>query len=123
MVYGLRRHRFSAVKKKFFYGIIVAEHGRLGKACFSDATIRMISWLRLFIAKVCDKMPTKEEIHLPSCLTKADIYALVSDELSHGGIQQSCMKSKFYQIWQTHFPHVKIPKVCNCHVSCGSQPR
>ena len=84
MVHGLRRHRFSSIKTKYYDGVIFAEHGRQGKGCFSDATIRLISWLRLFIAKVGDKLPTKEGIHLPSCLTKADIYALASDDLSQG---------------------------------------
>ena len=111
MVYGLRRHRFSSIKTKYSDGVVFAEHGRQSKGCFSDATIRLISWLRLFVAKVGDKLPTKEEIYLPSCLTKADIYALASDDLSQGGVEHTCMKSTFYQIWQSQFPHVKIPKV------------
>ena len=55
-------------------------------------------------------MPVKTEIHLPSCLTKGDVYALAVDDLSQGGLE-SCKISKFYQIWQQEFPHVKIPKV------------
>lgn len=65
----------------------------------------------MFIAKVGDGMPMKDDIHLPSCLTKADVYALAVDELSQGGLMYSCQKSTFYQVWQTQFPHVKISKV------------
>lgn len=111
MVYGLRRHRFSSIEKKYLRGVVISEHGRLGKGCLSDSTIRMISWMRMFIAKVGDRMPMKDDIHLPSCLTKADVYALAVDELSQGGLMYSCQKSTFYQVWQTQFPHVKITKV------------
>ncbi len=110
MVYGLRYNRFTSIKGKFASGVVVAEHGRLGKGHIGDASIRVISWLRTFVQKVGDRMPTSSDIHLPSCLTKADVYALAVDDLSQGGLQ-CCKPSTFYEIWKTEFPHVKIPKV------------
>ena len=110
MVYGLRYNRFLSIKKKFASGVIVTEHGRLGRGHHNSTTIRAISWLRMFVEKVGDHMPMNENIHLPSCLTKADVYNLAVDDLSQGNLE-CCPKSKFYKIWQSEFSHVKIPKV------------
>ena len=70
MVYGLRYSRFASIKSKFLNGVLVFEHGRLGRSGTTDMSIRVISWLRSFIAKVGDKMPTSSDIHLPSCLSQ-----------------------------------------------------
>lgn len=110
MVYGLRYNRFASVVAKFKSGIVKYEHGRLGRGDVSEKSIRIINWLRMFVEKVGDKMPTSQDIHLPSCLTKADVYALVYDDLSQGDLE-CCKQSAFYDIWQRHFPNVKIPKV------------
>ena len=113
MVYGVRYNRFATVKKKFLAGVVTAEHGLLGvpqshRAC---ERIRLVSWLRIFVEKVGDKLPMSDDIHLPSCLTKGDVYTLASDDLTQGGL--SCCKiSTFYDIWKSEFPNVKIPKVC-----------
>lgn len=109
MVYGIY-NRFTSVKAKFVSGVVVAEHGRLGKSHIGDASIRVISWLCTFVQKVGDRMPSSSDIHLPSCLTKADIYALAADDLCQGGLK-CCNMSTFYAIWKSEFPHVKIPKV------------
>ena len=109
-VYGLRYNRFASIKKKFMDGVVVAEHGRLGRRETSDGSIRVISWLRTFFDKVGDRMPMSTAIHLPSCLTKLDVYSLAYDDLSQGDLQ-CCKLSTFYDIWLKHFSTVKIPKV------------
>ena len=114
MVYGFRYNRFAAIKSKFTSGILVAEHGRLGKVETSDASIRVISWLCSFVQKVGDRMPTSMAIHLPSCLTKSDVFTLASDDLCQGGLK-CCKLSTFYEIWKHEFPNVKIPKVSEQH--------
>jgi len=76
MVYGIRYKRYSAMKAKFRSGTIVVEHGHLGRGSYTRTTVRVVSWLRMFINKVGDHMPSKPQIHLPSCLTKSDVYAL-----------------------------------------------
>ena len=67
-------------------------------------------WLHMFINKLGDHMPTDGSIHLPSCLTKSDIYELASVDLSVGDIMV-CSKSSFFQLWKKEFQHVKIPPV------------
>lgn len=115
MVYGFRYNRFAAIKARFESGILVAEHGRLGICEISDASIRITSWLRSFFDKVGDRMPTSAAVHLPACLTKADVFSLASDDLSQGGLE-CCGISTFYQIWKSNFPTVKIPKVIGNNV-------
>ena len=110
MVYGIRYGRFYVMKTKFFRGILLNEHGRLGTSKVRESTIRVVSWLRMFASKVGDRMPTCDDIHLPSCLTKADVYAIAEDDLTQGGMK-SCGMSTFYTIWRQEFPNVKIPKV------------
>ena len=109
-VHGFRYNRFSSIKKKFQDRVRVAEHGRLGRRETSDGSVRVISWLCIFFDKVGDRMPMSAAIHLPSCLTKLDVYSIAYDDLSQGGMQ-CCKLSTFYDIWQKHFPSVKIPKV------------
>ena len=112
MVYGLRYNRFKTIKSKYSSGVVIAEHGNLGRGQYSVASIRAMSWLRMFISKVGDSMPMKEEIHLPSCLTKSDVYALAADDLSQGSLE-CCGVSSFYNLWKAEFPNVKIPQVSN----------
>lgn len=114
MVYGFRYNRFNTVKVKFQSGVVIAEHGRLGRGEISDISIRVISWLRIFVDKVGDKMPTSMVTHLPSCLTKADVYCLAHDDLTQGGLE-CCKISNFYKIWKQTFSNVKIPKVIATH--------
>ena len=56
-------------------------------------------------------MPAKTQIHLPSCLTKSDVYALAIDDLSQGGLE-CCKKSTFYQVWHNEFPKVYTCNSC-----------
>ncbi len=110
MTYGIRYNRFTAVKKRLESGVVVAEHGLLGRGRSAYGTIRVVSWMRTFFQKVGDKMPTCSDVHLPSCLTKLDVYALAVDDLTQGGCE-CCSRSTFYGIWNQEFPNVKIPKV------------
>lgn len=75
-------------------------------------TLRVTAWLRSFTDKLGDRMPMSDEIHLPSCLTKADVYELAVDDLMQGGDTHCPSISIFYEVWRSQFPHVKIPKVC-----------
>ena len=110
MTYGIRTNKFTSLLTKFQAGVLVAQHGRLGfRTC--DATLRCTSWMRSFVNKISDHMPMSKDMHLPSCLTKADVYDLAWDDLTEGGMQ-CCSKRTFYRVWRTEFPRVKIPKVC-----------
>ncbi len=110
LVYGLRFNKFSSLKQKFAAGVVHVEHGRQGLLQPRDRTLRATSWLRVFVDKVGDRMPMRSALHLPSCLTKADVYGLACDDLTQGDMQ-CCSISTFYDVWLKEFPHVHIPKV------------
>ena len=105
MVYDLRYNRFIMIKKKFSKGVVHVEHGMLGKGLRVILPYVQSAGYTGLLKKVGDHMPMKQDIHLPSCLTKADVYSLASDDLCQGGLQ-CCGTSTFKKIWQKEFPHV-----------------
>jgi len=62
-------------------------------------------------------MPDTAKLHLPSCLTKGDVYEMCVMELQDIGVAP-CSKSHFYNLWRTQFQHVAIPKVCTRLFKC-----
>ena len=115
LVCGLRFNRFSTLKQKLQNGVVDVQHGRQGIVQPQEHTLRMTSWLKMFTEKVGDRMPMNKDLHLPSCLTKFDIYInLACEDLMQGstGRVQCISLSTYYNLWDEKFSHVKIPKVC-----------
>ena len=48
-------------------------------------------------------MPMCDEIHLPSCFTKHDVFDLAKDDLTQGGLS-CCSPFNLYAVWKTEFP-------------------
>lgn len=110
LTYGVRYNRFQTIKGKFRNGVVLLEHGLTGRLNTSEATLRLLGWMRSFFNKVGDYMPMSEDIHLPSCLTRVDVYELANCDLTQGGL--SCPSlSYMYELWRREFSQVKIPKV------------
>lgn len=108
--YGFRYGKFKVLKEKFQNGVVTVEHGLTGRLNTSETTLRLLAWMRSFFGKLGDRMPMSDAIHLPSCLTKHDVYELAKDDLTQGGLS-CCSPSHLYEVWKTEFPNVKIPKV------------
>ena len=68
------------------------KHGRQGMQSLREPTVRAAMWLRMFVDKVGDRTPTDGTIHLPSCLTKCNLYDLAQQDLSDGGMS-ACSRS------------------------------
>ena len=120
MCYGIKYTRFNSLIAKFQSGISQIEHGQQGLRSCRDSTVRAASWLRIFVDKVGDRMPTDGTIHLPSCLTKSDVYNLAQEDLSQGGVPM-CSRSSFFRLWKNDFKHVKIPPVSSNRVTVYSE--
>ena len=69
-----------------------------------------MAWLDNFAHKYADKMPDREKLHLPSCLSRRDVYTMCQVELEQVGVAP-CSKSHFYYLWRKKFPNIAIPKV------------
>ena len=71
--------------------------------------------------KTGDKMPNlvPPEIHLPSCLTKLEVWRSVKRQLKSVGLE-CCSYARFVAIWKKHYKQVKIPQVIayNARLSC-----
>lgn len=110
--YGIRFNKFKSLKEKFTSGVVVLEHGHSGRLNTSESTMRLLEWMRSFFIKIGDHMPMSDNINLPSCLTRLDVYELAKFDLTQGGLPCPCPSSSYmYKIWQKEFPKVKIPKV------------
>lgn len=112
-VYGVRYNRLQSIKNKFIDNAVLIEHGLTGRLKPNESTLRLQSWLRSFFQKVGDRMPMEDALHLPSCLTKCDVYELARDDLTQGGLECPSI-SQMYGIWKKEFKNVKIPKVLKC---------
>lgn len=110
LAHGIKYTRFRTMVSKFEKGVLQIEHGRQGRLSVRVPKVRAAMWLRMFVEKVGDRMPTDGSIHLPSCLTKVDVYDLAQHDLGEGGIKV-CSRSTFFQLWKSDFSHVKIPPV------------
>ena len=123
LVCGVRYNKFLNLKRKFQRGVVAVQHGREGIIQPQERTLRMTCWLKMFTEKVGDRMPMSDDLHMPSCLTKIDIYNLAIDDLMLGAAEGTpCTSlSSFYALWEDKFSHVKIPKVClHFSILCSS---
>ena len=99
LVYGIKYTRFTNLLAKFEKGVVQIEHGQQGRESVREPSVRAAMWLRMFVDKIGDRMPTDGTIHLPSCLTKSDVYDLAWHDLSSGGLVVSS-RSSFFQLWK-----------------------
>lgn len=111
LAHQLNKETFRRIHQKFKDGVLVSEHGNKGRKQVMAKTSDCIAWLQFFINCVGDHQPDKRTIHLPSCFSKSDIYKKMLEENTSLN-QPTVSLSKFYNIWEKHFSHVHIPKVC-----------
>jgi len=96
-----------------------AEHGNKGMRRTCRKTDSAIAWMRHYFNLIGDKMPHKNQIHLPSfeCRKayyhryKTDMAAQATEDSNHNIVSISM----FYKIWKQHFNDVVIPKVGGLH--------
>jgi len=78
------------------------------------------SWMTQYFKLVGDKMPDKDQTHLPSWDSRKAIYARYKNDMEIEFQGEAANKiislSKFYKLWKTAFPLVIIPKVCYMHL-------
>lgn len=55
-------------------------------------------------------MPHTKQTHLPSFLTKGEVYQQMISEMEESGIEVGLYRGQFYSLWDLHFSHV-IPQV------------
>jgi hypothetical protein len=73
----------------------------------STKTLELISWFEEYLLFHGDFMPHNQDVLLPYGTIKIHIYEQYREEACGGHVS----KSTFFEIWNKHFPHVKVKKV------------
>ena len=63
-------------------------HGNLGKSRVNTKEESMSSWMDAYFNLIGDKMPTKDQIHLPSWETQKDIYSRHAEDMKSRGLKE-----------------------------------
>ena len=91
-----------------------ADHGNKGQRRACRKTDSAIAWMRRYFNLIGDRMPHKNQIHLPSWETrKAYYYRYKADMEAQASEDDNvvCI-SMFYKLWKRYFKDVVIPEVC-----------
>ena len=86
-------------------------HGNRGMKRPSDKTFDASAWMNDYFSRMGDHMPDSNRIHLPSFLTKREVYKKMCDDLYEDGIKEIISLSTFYDLWEREYSHVLIPEV------------
>lgn len=96
----------AAIRK----GVRTAEHGNSTSSRSSPKRDQLIAWLRVFVNGLCDEMPHTGHRHLPTGLTRKDVFEEYKrDQQLSGG--ETCSLNYFYEVLRVDFPLVRFPKV------------
>ena len=71
------------------------------------------AWMDAYFNLIGDKMPDKNQIHLPSWETQKDIYSYYIGDINDRGMSEEKIAgiSAFCKIWTEQFSNVVIPQV------------
>jgi hypothetical protein len=67
-------------------------------------------WLEQYARQFGDRMPDRQELRLPSCITKQTVFEMYKTFSEQTG-DPSLSRSSFYELWEKEFPDVKVTKV------------
>ncbi|XP_033108986.1 uncharacterized protein LOC117110398 [Anneissia japonica] len=111
LVYGIGRTTFYKIRKHAIEGYLhYLPPNFTRKLVYSNATQQCRAWFCKFCNEYGDKMPMNDQIHLPSTLTKHDVYEHMKDDFELGN-EDVCALVTFYKMWTSEFRHVVIPEV------------
>lgn len=105
--------RFERIKHTCGTAVKIA-HGNQGVKRPTNKTMEAAAWMNSYFTRMGDHMPDSDRIHLPSFLTKGEVYQKMYEELSEMGITNIISRSTFYELWDKDFCHVLIPEVFTC---------
>jgi len=107
---GITIRRFYNLKADYLKGRVSEKHGSFANIPYSDETDKVIRFLDRYFKEQCDYMPNTTNWHLSSNTKKSDVYQDMCRAMEAKGMSV-CSNATFTKVWNTHFSHVKIPKV------------
>jgi len=111
-VYSLSFRTLQRMLQKTSSDHMTTEHGNLRKKQLNARTEAAMAWMKRYFYLVGDKMPDKDQIHLPCWETQKDIYYRYCSDINPEATGEKVLKiSMFYKVWNANFSNVKIPEV------------
>lgn len=113
MILGCSSRRIDRMISIAQKGQVRLVHGNSGCVRSSEKTDDAKAWMKVFFDSIGEHMPHTKQTHLPSFLTKGEVYQRMISEMEESGIEESGVisRSQFYSLWDLHFSHVVIPQV------------
>ena len=102
------RYRFYEIVKEYEDGKKVVPDLRNGMKYESRRYLEAKQWLGEYAKKYGDIMPNSNNIHLPQCLQKVDVFNSYLEEMSY---ENHLQLTWFKAMWRKEFPNLKIPPV------------
>lgn len=78
----------------------------------STKTMEAVAWMENFFNLNGDRMPDRAVVHLPSSMSKLDVYhCFRSEQKEKRAKKDVASRTTFLNTWKSDFSHVTIPKV------------
>ena len=108
-VYSLSERTLRRLHRKITFCDSLS-HGNSGKKRQNTLTETTAAWMGRYFFLVGDKMPDKNQVHLPCWETRKDVYHRYCSDMQSttGNVLQLSM---FYKLWKRKFSNVMIPEV------------
>ena len=115
-IFSVSRRTLQRMQQRIVDADRMEQHGNVGKKRLNTKTEGAIAWMEKYFDLIGDKMPDKNQIHLPCWENQKDVHNRYSTDLERRGNKEEILGvSMFYKIWRESFPNVVIPEVsCHC---------
>lgn len=109
LLLGTSERRLDRIKSNLSSGNVA--HGNRGVKRPSIKSINASAWMNEYFLLMGDHMPDSDRVHLPSFLTKREVYQKMSAALLEDGVKDIISLSTFYELKKKEYNHVIIPEV------------
>ncbi|XP_078610377.1 uncharacterized protein LOC144881295 [Branchiostoma floridae x Branchiostoma japonicum] len=106
LAHDAKKSRFYEIVKEYEDGKKVVPDLRNGMKYESRRYLEAKQWLGEYAKKYGDIMPNSNNIHLPQCLQKVDVFNSYLEEMSY---ENHLQLTWFKAMWRKEFPNLKIP--------------
>ena len=117
-IFSVSRRTLQRMLKRIVDADRMEQHGNVGKKRQNTKTEGAIAWMERYFDLIGDKMPDKNQIHLPCWENQKDVYNRYCTDLEKRGNKEEILGiSMFRKIWGESFANVVIPEV-SCYRGC-----
>ena len=120
MLLNVSNYMISKALRAFKIGLVSIDQSYVEKMSKGRISIKRNitrAWLQNYFKSYGEVMPHKNEIHLPSFLTKKRLYQVMCEDMKEKSNNEFLSKTAFQRLWKDEFKHVVIPPVINVILS------